>query len=234
MASAFTVRSLWRYPVKSMGGEACSRLAFAARGAEGDRAFAVRAEDGRFGSGKSTRRFVRIDGLFRFRAVYDAEVPVVLFPDGRVVRGDDPAVDGELSKAVGRDVTLAREGEISHFDDAPVHLVTTSALAWLHERLPDSVVDERRFRPNILVRTDGREPVEREWIGRRVRVGREVALEITHATERCVMTSLAQPGLPEDPRVFALVGREAGLRFGVYARVLAGGVVSCGDRVELS
>ena len=65
-----TVAALWRYPVKSMLGERCQSLALTARGVEGDRLYAIRDADGKFGSGKSTRRFRRIDGLFAFHAVY--------------------------------------------------------------------------------------------------------------------------------------------------------------------
>ena len=62
---------LWRYPVKSMLGEECGYLDVDERGAKGDRLFAVRDADGKFGSGKTTRRFRKIDGLLGFRAAYE-------------------------------------------------------------------------------------------------------------------------------------------------------------------
>jgi uncharacterized protein YcbX len=228
-----TVKSLWRYPVKSMNGEICRDLLFENRGVVGDRLFAVKNEHGKFGSGKTTRRFVQIDGLFRFRAVYDGGVPVVTFPDGRSVRGDDSSIHSELSRTLDQPVTLAEEQSISHFDDAPVHLITTASLNWLRAKLPGSVVDERRFRPNVVIETEGSELVEREWVGRTLRIGKRVTLEVTHPTERCVMTNFAQPEIPEDKNIFACVGREAGLKFGVYAKVLMGGDVSCGERVGI-
>jgi len=61
-----TVARPWRYPVKSMLGEECDHLDVDQRGAEGDRLFAVRDADGKFGSGKTTRRFRKTDGLFGF------------------------------------------------------------------------------------------------------------------------------------------------------------------------
>ncbi|MCU5780876.1 putative Fe-S protein [Alcanivorax balearicus MACL04] len=57
MTSMGTVSELWRYPVKSMLGERCEALRMEERGVEGDRLFAVRDTKGKFGSGKSTRRF---------------------------------------------------------------------------------------------------------------------------------------------------------------------------------
>jgi MOSC domain-containing protein YiiM len=66
-------------------------------------------------------------------------------------------------------------------------------------------------------------------LGETIRIGREVVLEIMRPTVRCVMTSLAQAALPADSRIFAYIGRESELKFGVYARVIAGGTVSRGD-----
>src|SRR6267378_4450759 len=104
-----TVTALWRYPVKSMLGERCQSLTLNARGVEGDRLFAVVDANGKLGSGKSTRRFARIDGLFRFRSAYDGDVPAITFPEGRCLRGDDPGIHDALTAALGQPVTLARE-----------------------------------------------------------------------------------------------------------------------------
>lgn len=227
------VKSLWRYPVKSMSGETCRSLVINGRGVAGDRLFAVTDEHGKFGSGKNTRRFVKIDGLLEFRAAYDGGVPVITLPGGKSVRGDDPSVHSRLTEALDRPVTLAEEQSIPHFDNDSIHLVTTSSLDWLRSKLPGAVIDERRFRPNVLIQTEGSGLVEREWVGRTVRIGRNVILEVTQPTERCVMTNFGQPGIPEDTSVFACVGREAGLKFGVYARVVAAGEVSLGEGVEV-
>jgi len=225
------VAALWRYPVKSMLGERCQSLALTGRGVEGDRLYAIRDADGKLGSGKSTRRFRRIDGLFTFHAVYDGDVPVIAFPDGRRLRGDDGSVHGALSAALGQPVTLAREAAISHMDAGPVHLLTTASLAWLRGRLPAARLDERRFRPNVLVDVPGASSIEREWLGRTVAVGAEVRLAVRDMTERCAMVSLAQSELPGDPAILRTLAQDAGLDFGVYADVVAPGRISVGDRV---
>ncbi|HEV2706798.1 MAG TPA: MOSC domain-containing protein [Pyrinomonadaceae bacterium] len=226
------VKTLWRYPVKSMIGEPCRSLLIDERGVVGDRLFAVRDEQGKFGSGKNTRRFVKIDGLFKFRAVYDDTIPVITFPDGKSLRGDDSSIHTELSEALNRSVTLTKEEAIPHFDNAPVHLVTTASLDWLKAQLPGSVVDERRFRPNVLIETAGAGRVEQAWLGKTLRIG-SVLLEITRPTERCVMTTFAQPAIPEDKSIFACIGREAELNFGVYAKVSLGGEIQSGAQVEI-
>jgi uncharacterized protein len=51
------IAELWRYPVKSMRGEQVEALTIDSRGVKGDRLFAVTDVDGKFGSGKNTRRF---------------------------------------------------------------------------------------------------------------------------------------------------------------------------------
>ena len=77
-----TVTSLWRYPIKSLLGEKCQTLDRDQRGVVGDRLFAIADENGKFGSGKTTRRFVKIDRLFELQAHYADHVPVIQFPDG--------------------------------------------------------------------------------------------------------------------------------------------------------
>ena len=104
-----TIAGLWRYPVKSMIGERRESLLLERRGVVGDRLYAVRDEAGKFGSGKTTRRFRLMDGLYRFRAHYDGETPVITFPDGAMFRGDDSAIDARLSDALGISVQLSRE-----------------------------------------------------------------------------------------------------------------------------
>ncbi|MFI5914102.1 MOSC domain-containing protein [Dactylosporangium sp. NPDC051541] len=95
-----------RYPVKSMLGETLPAAAVDARGLAGDRQWAVRGTDGKFGSGKTTRRFRRMDGLFRFRAFTALPGPAaaLLGPDAALL-GPDSALfgaDGALSGAGDR------------------------------------------------------------------------------------------------------------------------------------
>jgi uncharacterized protein len=66
-----SVAELRRYPVKSLTGEVLRAADVDVRGLVGDRAWAVTDTDGRFGSGKTTRRFRRMDGLLQLTATYD-------------------------------------------------------------------------------------------------------------------------------------------------------------------
>lgn len=232
---AGVVAELWRYPVKSMLGERCENVELDSRGVLGDRLWAVRDGDGKLGSGKNTRRFRRIDGLFGFRARYDGAVPVVTFPGGCQVRGDDPHIDEQLRSALRRaDVGLAPEAAVSHFDQAPLHLVTDSSLSWLAAAVTDAAVDGRRLRPNLVIATGQSAGfVEDAWVGRTMRIGRSAVVEFTHRTERCVMVNNAQDGLPQSSQVLRAVAEANGLSLGIYATVIQAGVVCLGDEIEM-
>jgi uncharacterized protein len=234
VSSVGLVLRLWRYPVKSMLGEECDSVAVSKRGIEGDRLFAIRDANGKFGSGKTTRRFRQIDGLFGFRASYRGTVPEIVLPSGCRMRGDDPHIDATLSDALHQPVTLAREAGISHLDAGPVHLLTTSSLAWLMGALAGAQVDERRFRPNVLIDIPGDTQVERDWLGRTLAIGHDVVVRVTSLTERCGMVNLAQTDLPMEPRVLRRIAHDGDLKFGVYAEVLKIGMVRRGDGVALT
>ncbi len=224
--------SIRRYPVKSMTGEVLDSADVEHRGLAGDRLWSLRDPDGKFGSGKSSRRFRAMPGLMDLVARYDGDVPVIELPDGPVVRGDDPAVHAVMSAYVGRPVTLGREDGVSHFDDGPVHLVTTASLTTL-SRHHGSSVDVRRFRPNLLVDTGNANGfVEQDWLGRELTVG-DVVLRVVQPMPRCVMVTQPQRDLPPDDGLLRRVTDVAGMDFGVLAEVVTPGRIAVGDPVSL-
>lgn len=183
MTPAGSVRSLWRYPVKSMLGEELEACEVTERGFRGDREYAlVDAEDGKVASTKNPRKWAR---LFECRARFSdggGEVRITL-PDGATVSARDPTAAELLSRLFGRkttlhtsaagppvieelwldgapdgrsvtDETIARGSPAgTFFDYAVVHLVTTGTLARFAELYPRGRFDVRRFRPNLLVST---------------------------------------------------------------------------------
>lgn len=228
------VISLWRYPVKSMLGEILPTATVESRGLAGDRLFALRARDGKFGSGKTTRRFRRLDGLFGFQASLDGETPVIRFPDGRMLRADGRDIDAALTEALGVAVTLAREDRISHFDNGPLHIVTSASLDWLKGQLPHSAIDARRFRPNVVVEVAGAGLVEQTWLNRVLAIGDEISIKVTIPTERCVMIGNPQYELGSDVSIMRTLAQANDERFGVYADVISPGTIRCGDIVALA
>lgn len=228
------VVGLARYPVKSMLGEACTELDCDERGLAGDRLWAVRDAAGKLGSGKSTTRFRRIDGLLGYAARYDeAGVPVVTTPGGETLHAADTDTGARLSRLLGVSVTLAREEDVSHMDAGALSLTTTGSLRALGRLLgDDEPVDARRFRKNVLI--DLAEPwVEDTWVGRQVTIG-SVRLRISKRIERCVMVDLPQRDLPADGRVLKTLGDLRDLCFGVYAEVVTPGRIAIGDVLEVT
>ncbi|MBZ4321327.1 MOSC domain-containing protein [Streptomyces huiliensis] len=230
-----TVERIWRYPVKSTGGEALERVDVEARGLVGDRLYAVRDAEGRFGSGKNTRRFRRMPGLLRLRSRYPdgSDVPQLLAPDGVPV----PDATAYLRAYLGRDdVELARERAVSHFDQLPVSVLTTATLDWVRAAVPGVPVDERRFRPNLLVRTPpGTRPfVEDDWFGRTASVGDGARLHFERSSERCAMTNEAQQDLPHSPLVLRAIARGHAMRLDALATVARPGRVRVGDALVLA
>lgn len=121
----------------------------------------------------------------------------------------------------------------TYFDALPVLLMTTSALERLQQRAPESRFDVRRFRPNLLIDTaDAPAGVERDWIGRSLRIG-ELELAVEMACPRCIMTTHPFDDLPKDPRIMRTLVRENDGDLGVYCRVTRPGTVRAGDPVEV-
>jgi uncharacterized protein YcbX len=220
--------ALYRYPVKSLRGEQLDALRVETRGVVGDRLYALSTPEGKFGSGKSTRRFRRMEGLLDLAAAYDEAVPVIAFPDGKAILGDDPAIHDHLSAHVRQPVTLVQEDEVSHFDDSPLHLITTAGLRTLG--LADA--DVQRFRPNVVIDVPGSGFVEDTWIGRDLLLG-DVRLHITEGAVRCVMIGMAQEDLLERPELLRHVGDLHETCFGVYATVVVPGDIAVGMDARL-
>lgn len=229
-----TVAAIWRYPVKSMRGEALQQAPLESRGLAGDRRLAIRDVAGKLGSGKNTRRFRALRGLFDFRATTAEDTVWVEGPGiDRKLAAGSPELDALLSHRYGEPMTVATEHDVSHFDQAPVHLLTTASLRWLAERLGESAADPRRFRPNLLLEAPGNQPVEDGWIGATLRIA-DVELQVVDRTVRCVMPNLAQEELAPNPAILRRLGRDNDTCLGVYANVVVPGTVRLGDTALLS
>jgi uncharacterized protein YcbX len=108
-----TVSEIWRYPVKSMGGERMEAIAIDKRGLHADRMWAVR--DPVLGAITTARR---LPPLLKCAARYahePADLPaepghapevVITLPDGDELSSSDPRVHARLSDLVGREVQL--------------------------------------------------------------------------------------------------------------------------------
>jgi uncharacterized protein len=227
-----TVAVCARYPVKSVRGERPERLRIEPGGVPGDRAWALRTEDGKRGSGKNTHRWARLDHMLEMSARLAGDSAVLRLPDGRELDVAAPELPAALTEVVGRPVTVTAKEEGPHHDVAPVHLVTSSTLRWWAGQAPDARVGWQRARPNLVVDTDGAEGrAEDGWLGRRLRVG-SALLEVTEPTIRCVMVTQDQLGLGRSAALLRVLAPYE-LALGGYADVLEPGSAAPGDEVWL-
>src|SRR4051794_35655022 len=113
MSVVGTVAEIWRYPVKSMGGERVARSAIAARGLHADRMWAVR--DVELDTFTTARRWpILLQCGARFaqdptgRRAGPGEVleVIITFPDGSEVSSADPAISDRLSELIGKPARL--------------------------------------------------------------------------------------------------------------------------------
>src|SRR5919197_2724489 len=130
----------------------------------------------------------------------------------------------------------------SFMDVFPVSVLTTSSLDHLGGLQPESRVDVRRFRMNLIVDTAEAGFVENAWLGRVLEVGEDLRLSVAIPDPRCVMTTAAQPDLPRDPAVLKALAKHNRLDVpglglypcaGVYATTASPGTIRKGDPVRL-
>jgi uncharacterized protein len=233
----WTVLELWRFPVKSVGGEQLARAVVTEQGIEGDRAFGI--VDDATGLVLTGRREPQL--LHASASLADGDLTITL-PDGRITTDD-----AELSRWLGRPVHLqAARPEINgRYEIAldPEHEDTAEWFQWdgppgqFHDstRTRVSLVsratirnwDRRRFRANVLLDGDG----EDDLVGRSVHVG-DVALDVQKLIDRCVMVTRDQPdGIERDLDVLRTINRERAGNLGIGALVAAPGTISVGDAV---
>jgi uncharacterized protein YcbX len=119
----------------------------------------------------------------------------------------------------------------TYLDAFPLLVMTTAALRAMQDALPDSAIDVRRFRPNVVVDADADGHPERDWVGSQLQIG-EVVLNVPARCPRCVMvTREVTPDVPQDRGVLRHIVRELGQDVGVYATVAVPGRIAVGDVV---
>jgi uncharacterized protein YcbX len=120
----------------------------------------------------------------------------------------------------------------TYVDAFALLLISEASIAALGALAPDSVIDVRRFRPNIVLGGVDEGFGEDEWVGHRLRIGTMVA-RIEIRTMRCVMVTRPFADLPSDRTIMRTLVRERSQCIGVYASVEQPGVVTIGDTVEI-
>ena len=140
-----TVKSLWRFPVKSMLGEQLDELHITSRGVVGDRAWALRDLDNkRIATAKKFAGLLEVPCEIRGHARGGNLPPVkITLPDGREIHGDDAHASEAISEALGHKFQIEHSpnpsGEHAGIDPATVFAdnPVANVLPGLTHNMPD-------------------------------------------------------------------------------------------------
>jgi MOSC domain-containing protein len=210
---ALRVAGLWRYPVKSLAGEALSTAVIGQDGIPGDRIVRVRGPEGV----RTSRRQYRMLGL---RGTLDSS--------GRPrINGhawNSPEALALVKEAAGSDAWLEAWEDLDRFDILPLLVATDGAVAAFGR-------DIRRLRPNIVI--SGVEGLdERDWPDSELHIG-EAIVRLDSLRGRCHMTTVDPDTLEVDPRVLRDIVRRFDGKLALNADVVRPGIVRVGDPVQL-
>jgi uncharacterized protein YcbX len=239
------VGTLYRYPVKSMLGEAVDAIVVDEQGVENDRRLAlIDEETGRVASAKQARLW---RDLLTCSATIESGRVSIRLPDGEQMSADDDEVNAKLSELLDRTVRLSRSrpagASVERADpeqvlefgldaevDAPLlELAEATPGTSFTDYAPLHVIttatlerigtETERYRPNLVITTPPGYPAyaENDWTGRTLVVG-DVRLRGIGPTPRCVIPTLEHGSLPRDPgalRTPAAENRVAALDMGV-------------------
>jgi uncharacterized protein len=208
------IAEIWRYPVKSMGGEHMQSARLTASGIDGDRIIQVRNAQGRTVTSRTH------PGLLGHHATLDREgTPLV---DGRPWR--DPSVLADIQRIAGRGARLIHDETEDRFDILPLLVATDGAIAAFGR-------DGRRLRPNIVVGgVSGLE--ERTWPGAQLIIG-DVEIGVQDLRGRCIMTTFDPDTLAHDPEVLRDIIRRFGGKLALNCFVARGGMIQVNQEVRI-
>ena len=233
------VEAIFRYPVKSMGGERLEAANLGWHGLEGDRRLAFRRLDDRGGIPWLTASKLPDLLLFAPQRRQDGaqgDLPTHI----RTPNGEEMPIFGEdLATEVGR--RYGSPVQMMHlkngiFDDASISVIASDTV---HEigRLSGRSLDVRRFRPNVVVRLLRSLPFqEDEWVGSVLSFGEgddAPAITATMRDLRCSMVNLDPDSASLAPEVMKAIVRANQNNAGVYGAVTRVGRVAVGQPILL-
>jgi uncharacterized protein YcbX len=233
------VEAIFRYPVKSMGGERLEVANLGWHGLEGDRRLAFRRMDDR--SGFPWLSASKLPALLLFaphrrEEGAQGDLPThIRTPDGEVmpVFGDDLAVEvGRRYKAPVQMMQLKH----GIFDEASISVIASDTVREI-SRLAGRTPDVRRFRPNVLIRLLRSGPFqEDEWLGGVLSFGEgddAPAVTVTQHDVRCSMVNLDPDSATPTPEVMKAVVRVNQNNAGIYGAVTRIGRLAVGQTILL-
>jgi uncharacterized protein len=233
------VEAIFRYPVKSMGGQRLEAAHLGWHGLNGDRRLAFRRIGDRSGMPWLTASKLPDLLLFapqRRQDDMEGDPPThIRTPDGEQM----PVFGEDLAREVGR-----RHGapvqmmQLRHgiFDEASISVIASDTVREI-ERLAGRSLDARRFRPNVVVRLLRSAPFhEDEWLGDVLSFGEgdeAPAITVTMRDERCSMVNLDPDTASPAPEVMKAIVRVNQNHAGIYGAVTRTGRLAVGQTISL-
>ena len=261
MTTIGTVESLWRYPVKSMSGEAMTEAFMGFAGLYGDRCFAFKNSSARKGfpylNATVQEQMLRYRPQFRYAeraakppnlteamSIAPGVTPAnaepndlildVVTPSGMVVAVDDPALIEMLAEGLRGEnhLTLVRSDR-ALTDCRPVSLISLQTIRQVEAEL-GIPVDKRRFRANVYLNLASDYGfAEDKLVGRKLRIGPSAVIMVLERDPRCKVISLDPDTGEHNPEVLRKVVQEHDNFAGVYCAVLVEGILTKNDSIDL-
>lgn len=208
------VAEIWRYPIKSMGGEKLQKATLGPLGIYGDRIVHVEDAHGHFATAR------KYPLLLGFHGTLDSSGD----PSINSVHWTDPTVLPQIVAIVGPGARLVHDTSGHRFDVLPLLVATDGAIKEFGH-------DGRRLRPNVII--GGVEGLaERSWPGRCLGIG-DVLVGIEDLRMRCVMTTFDPDTQQQKVGVLKEIVRKFAGKLALNCYVIRGGEIHAGDDVQL-
>jgi uncharacterized protein len=233
------IEAIFRYPVKSMGGERLDVAQLGWHGIEGDRRLAFRRIEDRSGfpwltAGKLSQLVLFVPQLLEDAAPGDSPTHVRT-PDGQLL----PVFAEELAVEVGRRYGApVQMMQMKHgiFDDATISVIASATVSEI-SRLAGLSPDVRRFRPNVVVRMLRPDPFQEDgWVGGVLSFGEgddAPAIAVTKRDVRCAMLNLDPDTARPAPEMMKAVVRANQNNAVIYGTVTRIGRLTVGQTIFL-
>jgi hypothetical protein len=209
------VKGLWRYPVKSLGGEALDSAELTLDGVLGDRLVHVVGPGGPL-TGRSRHQLLTISASTA--------------PDGTPLVAGHAWRSSAAAQLVrdrgGEDARLQAYAGPERFDVLNLSVVTEAAVREL-------AIDVRRLRPNILIGGELPPDAERAWPGRALAIG-DALIGVHRLRHRCIATTIDPDTGEQDTSVLRRIRERYANQVSLDSWVIRPGLIRLGDRVELT
>ena len=232
------VTGLYRYPVKSMGGQSIHESRLYWHGLDGDRRYAFVQSQNRSGFPWLTARDLPqlVQYLPRFERPDPTNSPIqVETPNGRFLPLTSDELHQELQAAFGKPIHLMKIGR-GAYDSQVVSLVSQATLDKVGQ-LAGQPVTVERFRQNILIETVNGYPfAEEEWLDGVLTFGdgpNPPRLRLNRPIKRCVMVNVDPKTAVTSPAILKTIAQQRDNCLGLYGSPEQPGPIQVGDVVRL-